>query len=56
MLLEKYPELHRHYLGNHFWNIDYGCWSIGHLTEKLLHSYLDHHGEQPNADENFILE
>ena len=56
MLLSEFPELHRRYWGNHFWGIGYGCWSTGHLTEDMLNSYLDHHNDHPNTDENFILE
>ena len=56
MLLSEFPELHRRYWGNHFWGIGYGCWSTGHLTEDMLNSYLDHHNDRPNTDENFILE
>ena len=56
LLLSEFPELHRRYWGNHFWGIGYGCWSTGHLTEDMLNSYLDHHNDLPNTDENFILE
>lgn len=56
MLLSEFPELHRRYWGNHFWGIGYGCWSTGHLTEDMLNSYLEHHNDHPNTDENFILE
>ena len=56
LLLSEFPELHRRYWGNHFWAIGYGCWSTGNLTEEMLNSYLDHHNDRPNTDENFILE
>ena len=56
MLLSEFPELHRHNWDNHFWGIGYGSWSTGHLTEEMLNSYLDHHNDRPNTDENFILE
>ena len=56
MLLQEFPELNRRYWGNHFWGIGYGSWSTGNITEELLSSYLDHHNDQPNSNENFILE
>ena len=56
MLLQEFPELKRRYWGNHFWGIGYGSWSTGNITEELLSSYLDHHKDQPNSNENFILE
>jgi putative transposase len=56
MLLQEFPELKRRYWGNHFWGIGYGCWSTGHITEDMLETYLNHHNEEPNRDEDFILE
>ena len=56
MLLQEFPELNRRYWGNHFWGIGYGSWSTGNITEELLSSYLDHHKDHPNSNENFILE
>lgn len=56
LLLQEFPELHRRYWGSHFWGIGYGCWSTGNLTDEMLVSYLEHHKDSPNSDENFILE
>lgn len=56
LLMQDFPELKRRYWGNHFWGIGYGCWSTGHITDELLTSYLNHHKDTPNSDENFILE
>ena len=56
MLLQEFPELQRRYWGNHFWAIGYGCWSVGNITDEMLSKYLDHHGDYPNSNENFILE
>lgn len=56
MLLQEFPELQRRYWGNHFWAIGYGCWSVGNITDETLSKYLDHHGDHPNSNENFILE
>ena len=56
MLLQEFPELKRRYWGGHFWSIGYGSWSTGHITEEILTSYLSHHKDNPNTDENFILE
>ena len=56
MLLQEFPELKRRYWGGHFWGIGYGSWSTGHITENVLTAYLSHHKDNPNTDENFILE
>ncbi len=56
ILLQDFPELKRRYWGSHFWGIGYGCWSTGHITEYMLEAYLNHHKDQPNSDEAFILE
>ena len=56
MLLQEFPELHRRYWGHHFLGIGYGCWSTGHMTEDMLSNYLNHHKDEPNSNENFILE
>ena len=56
LLLQEFPELKRRYWGGHFWGIGYGVWSVGNITEDVLQAYLNHHKEQPNGDENFILE
>ena len=56
MLMQEFPELKRRYWGCHFWGIGYGSWSTGHITDEILQSYLQHHKDNPNSDENFILE
>jgi putative transposase len=56
LLLAEYPELKRRYWGGHLWGIGYGAWSVGSITDELLQAYLDHHKQDPNGDENFILE
>jgi len=56
MLLQEFPELKRRYWGGHFLGIGYGSWSTGHITEDILSAYLSHHKDNPNTDENFILE
>ena len=56
LLLQEFAELKRRYWGGHFWGIGYGAWSVGNLTDELLQSYLDHHKDHPNGEENFILE
>ncbi len=56
MLLQEFPELQRRYWGSHFWAIGYGCWSVGNITDEMLSTYLDHQGDHPNSNENFILE
>ncbi len=56
LLLTEYPELKRRYWGGHLWGIGYGAWSVGSITDELLQAYLEHHKDQANGDENFILE
>jgi putative transposase len=56
LLLQEFPELKRRYWGGHLWGIGYGSWSTGHITEEILSACLSHHRENPNTDENFILE
>ena len=55
-LLQEYPHLKKRYWGGHFWGIGYDCWSVGNLTDEMLQEYLNHHGDNPNSNENFILE
>lgn len=56
MLLDEFPELKKRYWGNHLWGIGYGVWSSGNITDDMIDLYLDHHKENPNSDQNFILE
>ena len=55
-LLEEFPDLQKRYYGRHFWEIGYGGWSTGNITQEMIDEYLEHHREKPNTDENFILE
>lgn len=55
-LMEEFPHLRKRYWGKHFWSIGYGVWSTGNLTQEMIDSYLDHHGEEPNGSDKFILE
>jgi putative transposase len=56
ILLEEFGELRRRYYGGHFWGIGYGVWSTGNITDEMIQTYLEHHREGPNNDQNFILE
>ncbi|KAF5035135.1 IS200/IS605 family transposase ISDra9 [anaerobic digester metagenome] len=56
MLLQEYSELKKRYWGGHFWAIGYGGWSSGNITDEMVNNYLEHHRDNPNGDENFILE
>ena len=56
LLLQEFPELKRRYWGGQFWGIGNGAWSVGNITDELLEAYLSHHKDQPNGEENFILE
>ena len=55
LLLQEFPELKRRYWGGYFWGIGSGAWSVGNITDEVLEAYLNHHNDQPNEDENFIL-
>ena len=55
-LLQEFPHLKKRYWGGHLWGIGYGCWSVGNITEELLQEYLNHHKDDSNGNENFILE
>jgi len=56
LLLQEFPELKRRYWSGHFWGIGYGSWSTGHITEDILSTYLSHHKDNSNTNENFTLE
>ncbi|KAA6338850.1 hypothetical protein EZS27_013171 [termite gut metagenome] len=56
MPLQEFPELKSRYRGSRFWGIGHGCWSTGHITEDMPESYLSYHADNPNSDEDFILE
>ncbi|MBO4738356.1 MAG: IS200/IS605 family transposase [Bacteroidales bacterium] len=55
-LQEEYPMLRKRYWGQHFWAIGYGAWSTGVITDKMVQDYLDHHRDQPNGEDSWILE
>jgi putative transposase len=50
-LQEEYLELSKHFWGRHFWAIDYGVWSTGNITDKMVQDYLEHHRNPSNEDE-----
>jgi putative transposase len=56
LLLDEFSELKKRYWGQHLWGIGYGAWSTGNITDEMIEQYLDHHKEDPNSDQNFILE
>ena len=56
LLLDEFSELKRRYWGQHLWGIGYGAWSSGNITDEMIQKYLDHHKDNPNSDQNFILE
>ena len=56
ILLTEYSELKKRYWGGHLWGIGYGAWSTGNITDEMIQEYLNHHKEDPNSDQNFILE
>lgn len=55
-LQEEYPELSKRYWDRHFWAIDYGAWSTGNITDKMVQNYLEHHRNPSNEDDTIILE
>ena len=56
ILLTEYSELKKRYWGGHLWGIGYGAWCTGNITDEMIQEYLNHHKEDPNSDQNFILE
>ena len=56
LMLDEFSELKKRYWGQHLWGIGYGAWSSGNITDEMIESYLEHHKEGPNSDQNFILE
>ena len=57
LLQKEFPELGKRYWGKHMWEIGYGSWSAGNITDDLIQEYLEHHKDRPNEDaENFMLE
>ena len=56
LLLDEFSELKKRYWGQHLWGIGYGAWSSGNITDEMIDNYLDHHKDNPNSDQNFILE
>ena len=56
LLLDELSELKRRYCGQHLWGIGYGVLSSGYITDEMIQRYLDHHKDNPNSDQNFILE
>ena len=55
-LLKEYPQIKKRYYGGHLWGIVYGAWSTGNITDEMIDKYLEHHKQNPNSDDNFILE
>jgi len=56
LLPDEFAELKKRYWGQHLWGIGYGAWSSGNITDEMIAEYLEHHKENPNSDQNFILE
>ena len=56
LLLDEFAELKKRYWGQHLWGIGYGAWSSGNITDEMIDAYLEHHRQNPNSDQNFILE
>ncbi|MCC6600549.1 MAG: IS200/IS605 family transposase [Crocinitomicaceae bacterium] len=54
-LQEEFPELGKRYLGRNFWEIGYGVWSTGNITDKMVEQYLERHRSSSNADTNNII-
>jgi len=49
-LQKEYSELKKRYWGQHFWAIDYSCWSTGNITDEMINEYLEHH-RKPNPED-----
>ncbi len=54
---EEFPQLSKRYWGKHFWGIGYAAFSSGQITDDMIKSYLVHHNEHPNYnDDDFKVE
>ena len=56
LMLDEFVELKKRYWDQHLWGIGYGAWSTGNITDDMIQNYLEHHRDNPNNDQNFILE
>jgi putative transposase len=54
-LQEEFPELGKRYWGRHFWAIGYGAWSTGNITDQMVQTYLEHHRNPSNSDNDNII-
>ena len=43
ILQREFPSLKKRYWGKHFWEIGYGAWSVGDITDEIVQAYLEHH-------------
>ena len=55
-LTNNFDQESSQHCGQHLWGIGYGAWSTGNITDEMIESYLEHHKDGPNSDQNFILE
>jgi putative transposase len=56
LLQQEYPKLKERYWGKHFWASDYGAWSTGNITDKMVNEYLELHRQDSSDKSNFVLE
>ena len=54
-LQQEYPKLKEKYWGRHFWQIGYGGWSTGNVTDEMIQEYLEHHRKPSNSDTNSMI-
>ena len=53
---EEFPQLSKQYWGKHFWAIGYAAFSSGHVTDEMIMQYLEHHKNNPNHNDDFVVE
>ena len=53
---EEFPQLSKQYWGKHFWAIGSAAFSSGHVTDEMIMQYLEHHKNNPNHNDDFVVE
>ena len=50
---KEYPAIRKRFLGDRIWSMEYGVWSTGNITNKMIEDYLESLGKQKDKDEAF---
>lgn len=52
----EYESVRKEYWGKQFWARGYFCVSVGNVSEEMIKDYIEHHFEDPDAEESFRIE